>query len=140
LKHICEEIFTSKNQRKIEELGIKSIGDLLEVQLRLSNGELSELKDEVKEKLVKVANWVSCNEGIDVITSFDEDKFEEFCGNDAAINETLIINDMSTENGFGVRKETIARTNTEVSNDTVMDEEMQVGIILCIIDAVHGMY
>jgi hypothetical protein len=133
LKHICEEIFTAKNQRQIKKLGIKSIGDLLEVQLRISNGELTELRDNVKEKLVKVANWVSCNEGIDVITSFDEDKFEEFCTNDAAIKETLITNDMSTENGI------IMRTNTEVSNDTAMDKEMQVGTI-CVLDAVCDMF
>lgn len=111
LKHICEEIFTVKNQRQIEKLGIKSIGDLLEVQLRISNGELSELKDEMKEKLVKAASWVSCNKDKDVMTSFNEDVFEEFFRNNAAAKETLITNDMSTE------------------KETARDKEMQVGAI-----------
>ena len=61
---------------------------MLLVKSRIENGELSDLKKEVKEKLIKVAEWRSSNPEVDIIAGFDEDVFEEFCASENKENGT----------------------------------------------------
>ena len=99
-KYICDQIgIAAKSRVKIEEHGIRTENDLLAVKSRIESGELSYLREEVRKKLIKVAEWRSCNLDVDIIQGFDEDVFEEFCNskNETSVSEYCDSKSMDSE-------------------------------------------
>jgi hypothetical protein len=91
----------------MEEYGIKCLADLVYVQFRIDMGGLGGLRDEVKAKLVKAADWRMCNMKANIRDDFDEDVFEEHC------------------------KKIDASMKNEDDSDSAMDPEMMVSL-LCV--------
>ena len=58
----------------------------------MDSGEFSDLDDEVKSKLIKAAEWRSCNLDVDIIEEFDKHAFEDFCNCEAMDKEMKVSN------------------------------------------------
>lgn len=70
---------------------------------------------------MKAAQWVTCNDGKDISTSFDEDVFDEFCKNTSKHNEKSNGNDNAADSQMKV-----GSANDDAKAVGTMDEEMQV--------------
>ena len=117
-QHICREIgIPPKSRQKIEEYGIRTLVDLLEVRTQLEKGNLKllQVRDKYKENLANAAEWKIHNPDLNVIEEFDEDVFEEFC-------ETCTIK--ARESIIVEAVEAVDKSN--VQN---MDQEMKVSIL-----------
>ncbi|KAL7540610.1 hypothetical protein ACHAXR_010249 [Thalassiosira sp. AJA248-18] len=78
VKHICNEVgIPRKSRLKMEEFGLCSIQDLSGVRDRIQRRELDDLREEVREKLLAVAEWRTKNPNADIIEDFDEDVYDK---------------------------------------------------------------
>ena len=75
---------------------------MLDVKTRIEQ-EFFDLKEEVKEKLIKAAEWRSCNPGVNIIQGFDEDVFDAFCASSRIVDSTENIACKEMEDELKVR-------------------------------------
>eukprot|EP00956_Cyclotella_meneghiniana_P007824 scaffold10435_cov69-Cyclotella_meneghiniana.AAC.4 len=80
--HIYEGIEVGpKSCRSLTKHGICTVHDLLNITTRIENGKLGDISDDVKEKLIKAAEWRSLNADVVITKSFTKEVFVEFCKN-----------------------------------------------------------
>lgn len=78
IKHICTEVgIPRKSRLKLEECGVCTAQDLLKVRERIQSNELDGLREEIREKLLVVAEWLDGNPDADIIEEFDEDVYDK---------------------------------------------------------------
>ena len=77
IKHICAEIgIAPKATRRLsQQYGINTTSDLLNIQSRILNKELDDLREDIRENLLIVSEWMVNNPNVNVIEVFDEDLF-----------------------------------------------------------------
>ena len=78
IKHICIEVgIPRKSRLKLEECGICTTKDLKNIIDRIQNKELERLREEVREKLLVVAEWLQSHPNADILEEFDEDTYDK---------------------------------------------------------------
>ena len=78
IKHICDEVgIPRKSRLKMEEYGVCTIADLLQVKERIQESQLNGLREEIREKLLVVAEWTHNNPDANAIEEFDEDVYDK---------------------------------------------------------------
>ena len=77
IKHICAEIgIAPKATRRLsQQYNINTTSDLLNIQSRILNKELDDLREDIRENLLIVSEWMVNNPNVNVIEVFDEDLF-----------------------------------------------------------------
>ena len=77
IKHICTEVgIPNKSRLKLsQQYGINTTTDLLNIQSRILNKELDDLREDIRENLLIVSEWMVNNPNVNVIDVFDEDLF-----------------------------------------------------------------
>ena len=77
IKHICTEVgIPNKSRLKLsQQYGINTTTDLLNIQSRILNKELDDLREDIRENLLIVSEWMVNNPNVNVIEVFDEDLF-----------------------------------------------------------------
>lgn len=78
IKHICNEVGIPRKSRiKLSQYGINTTADLLNIQQRILNKELDGLREDIRDNLLVVAEWMVSNPTANVINEFDEDLFNK---------------------------------------------------------------
>ena len=117
VKHICNEVgIPRKSRLKLEEYGICTVEDLLQVKDRIQRSDLSELREEVRDKLLMVADWKLSNPDADVMEEFDEDVYDKLYKDQRWAKEYI-----STVLGAPYREENIPLYN-DVNSDKMLLE------------------
>jgi len=77
IKHICTEVgIPNKSRLKLsQQYNINTAADLLNIQQRILNKELDDLREDIRENLLIVSEWMVNNPNVNVIEVFDEDLF-----------------------------------------------------------------
>jgi len=77
IKHICTEVgIPNKSRLKLsQQYNINTASDLLNIQSRILNKELNDLREDIRENLLIVSEWMVNNPNVNVINEFDEDLF-----------------------------------------------------------------
>ena len=59
IKHICTEVGIPRKSRiKLSQYGINTTADLLNIQQRILNKELDGLREDIRDNLLVVAEWM----------------------------------------------------------------------------------
>ena len=78
INHICTEVGIPRKSRiKLSRYGINTTADLLKIQQRILNKELDGLREDIRDNLLVVAEWMVSNPTANVINEFDEDLFNK---------------------------------------------------------------
>ena len=79
IKHICTEVgIPNKSRLKLsQQYNINTTTDLLNIQSRILNKELDDLREDIRENLLIVSEWMVNNPNVNVIEVFDEDLFNK---------------------------------------------------------------
>jgi len=73
LKHVCNEVGIPRHSRSIMiEHGLRTIDDLSSVQGLIQREELDDLRDETRESLLVVTEWLDKNPNANVLEDFNE--------------------------------------------------------------------
>ena len=79
IKHICTEVgIPNKSRLKLsQQYNINTTSDLLNIQSRILNKELDDLRQDIRENLLIVSEWMVNNPNVNIIDEFDEDLFNK---------------------------------------------------------------
>ena len=79
IKHICTEVgIPNKSRLKLsQQYNINTTSDLLNIQSRILNKELDDLREDIRENLLIVSEWMVNNPNVNVLEVFNEDLFNK---------------------------------------------------------------
>ena len=76
--HICAEVGIGRRTRaRMEDHGIVTVPDLMNIRDRIRKKEIDCIKEEIRNKLLLVVEWREKNMHADIIKDFDEDVLDK---------------------------------------------------------------
>lgn len=121
IKHICAEVGIGRRTRaRMEEHGIVTFPDLMNIRDRIRKKEIDCIKEEIRNKLLLVVEWREKNVNADIIEDFDEDVLDKLEKDEAYADDFI--------------RKVLGRPNSEenisLSEDLEQDSELLMTVIV----------